>query len=47
MDLTSALVRFFSRLNGRAVALAFVLLLMILSLVISLGAMAVAPSVPG
>ncbi len=47
MDLTSAIIRFFSRLDGRAVALTLALLLMILSLVISLGATGVAPSVLG
>ena len=47
MDLTSAIIRFFHRLDGRAVALAIALLLMILSLVISLGATGMAPSVPG
>ena len=38
MDLTSAILRFLGRLDGHAVALSIAVLLMILSLVISLGA---------
>jgi len=38
VDLTSAILRFLGRLDGHAVALSIAVLLMILSLVISLGA---------
>ncbi len=38
MDLTSAFLRFLGRLDGHAVALSIAVLLMIVSLVISLGA---------
>ena len=38
MDLPSAILRFLGRLDGHAVALSIAVLLMILSLVISLGA---------
>ena len=47
MDLTSAILRFLGRLDGHAVALSIAVLLMIVSLVISLGAQdpSLAPSV--
>ena len=43
MDLTSAFLRFVSRLDGHAVALSLALILMIVSLVISLSAAATVP----
>ena len=43
MDLTSAFLRFVSRLDGHAVALSLALILLIVSLVISLSAAATVP----
>src|SRR3954452_25033931 len=47
VDLTSAFLRFVSRLDGRVVALSLALILLIVSLVISLSAAATASPVHG